>query len=114
MDGVVLYKVRNKMFNLFLTCAYITNAEGDKLCKVKHVGLRNMILEDYPDKIELNFASYGCWDIIKNGVKIGTFNRSFTVVRDAYELDIADSEDVAFFVALVIAIDNMKDKDTNR
>ena len=53
------------------------------------------------------------YDIFKNGETVGAIKRNMDFMRDSFVLEINDNEDVAFFVALVIAIDNIRDKDRN-
>ena len=45
-----------------------------------------------------------------NGETVGATRRRVDLLRDSFELEIKDDEDVPFFVALIIAIDNMRDK----
>lgn len=111
MDGEKLYKVRNKWFNFFFNKAYIYDAEGEKLAKVTNDGITGFKLVDYPDNITISRGIKRKREIYKNGECIGMVYPNFTFVRDAYTLEINDNEDIAFFVALVIAVDNIRDKD---
>lgn len=111
MDGNVLYTVRNKLFNFFFAKAYIYDAEGRRIAKVTHDGLLGFKLVGFEDDVRLSRSFGLSKDILKNGEVIGKMSYQITVVRDAFELEINDKEDVPFFVALVIAIDNMRDKD---
>ena len=47
--------------------------------------------------------------IIKNEQLVATINREFTIVNDAFSLE-ADEKDIAFYTAIVIALDNIVDK----
>ena len=47
--------------------------------------------------------------IMKNDEPVATITREFTLVEDAFTLE-ADEKDIAFYTALVIAFDNLKDK----
>lgn len=47
--------------------------------------------------------------ITRNGKPVGTINREFTVINDTFVLE-ADEADMPFMIALIIAIDNIRDK----
>ena len=111
MQGETLYKVRNKWFNFFFNKAYILDAENVKVAKVTNDGILGFKLADYPDNIVVSRGLKWKREISKNGVCIGSVARDFDFFRDAYVLEINDDEDIPLFVALVIAIDNIRDKD---
>lgn len=46
------------------------------------------------------------YEITRNGLYFGSVHKKWLSWGDSYELDIPNNEDVAFFCALVIAIDN--------
>lgn len=114
MQGEKLYKVRNKWFNFFFNKAYIYDAEGEKIAKLTNDGITGLKLVDYPDNINIARGAFKLKrEICKNGECVGYVTRDFSFFRDSFTLDINDNEDIAFFVALVIAIDNIRDKDRN-
>ena len=49
------------------------------------------------------------YHIVLNGKEIGHISRRISL-RDSFVLDINDDVDIPFFVALVIAIDNIRDR----
>lgn len=51
--------------------------------------------------------------IIKNGAYLGSVSKKWLSWGDSYELDIPNTEDAAFVVALVIAIDNCIHNESN-
>ena len=64
----------------------------------------------YKDEIKIQGKFFGrTTQILKNGEIVGTITRQITIVNDAFELE-TNEEDLAFLVALVIAIDNITDK----
>ena len=111
MEGETLYKVRNKWFNFFFNKAYIYDAENEKVAKVTNDGLLGLKIVDYPDNIVVKRGFKWKREIYKNGECIGSVARNADFFRDAFTLEINDNEDIPFFVALVIAIDNIRDKD---
>ena len=111
MQGETLYKVRNKWFNFFFNKAYIYDSEGEKVGKLTNDGITGLKLVDYTDNITVSRGLKLKREIYKNGECVGYITRNLTLVRDAFTLEINDNEDIPFFVALVIAIDNVRDKD---
>lgn len=111
MQGNTLYKVRNKWFNFIFNKAYIYNSEGDKVAKVTNDGLFGFKLVEYPDNVVVQRGIKLKREIYKNGECVGYVARNIDLFRDAFTLEIKDTEDIPFFVALVIAIDNIRDKD---
>ncbi|MBQ9485325.1 MAG: LURP-one-related family protein [Clostridia bacterium] len=111
MNGETLYKVRNKWFNFIFNKAYIMDVEGNKIAKVTNDGLFGLKVVDYPDNIVIKGGIKWRREITKNGELVGAITRNFAVMRDAFTLEINDNEDIPFFVALVIAMDNIRDKD---
>lgn len=115
VDGKLLYKVRNKWFNLFTHSAYIYDGEGEKVAKVKRkFGFKNVfVVEGYSDEISVegDFLSWTL-DVYRNGEQIGTVRREFALT-DSFVLETETEDDAAFMVALVIAIDNIGDKMAN-
>ena len=109
MDGKTLYQVRNKWFTILFPKAYILDAEGNKIAKVRNDGILGFRLEGFKDEITVSRGVTFTREIFKNGKKIGETKRNIDVLRDSFTLEIDDGEDIPFFVALVIAIDNIRD-----
>ena len=111
MNGNKLYVVKNKLFTFFKKSCYICNAEGHKIARVNNgdFNFKNKyIVMNYQDEIELE----GLWrnmTIKKNGESVGKISRDITFIRDAFTLETTDEENVAFYVALCIAVDNITD-----
>ncbi len=113
LEGNVLYKVRNKWFNWFIHKAFIYDKDNNKIATVKDKWFnikQEYFVLGYKDEIKIGgkFFSLTC-QILKNGEVIGTIRREINFIRDSFELDAKD-EDMEFLVALVIALDNIKDK----
>lgn len=106
-----LYKVRNKWFNFINERAYVYEGRT-KIAKVKHplFSGKKFVLEGYSDEIMIDgeFMSPKS-TIMKNGEPVGIINREFSVVNDTFALE-AEEDNIAFMIALVIAIDNIYDK----
>lgn len=113
MDGNVLYKVRNKWFNFLFNKAYILDSDGQKVGKVTNDGMLGFKIVDYTDNVVVQHSAVWVREIYKNGELIGTTTRNFDLWRDSFTLDIKDDEDIPFYIALVIALDNIRDKDRN-
>lgn len=114
-SGNLLYTVRNKWINFFSRSAYVRDAHGNRIAKVKRkFGFRNdIIVEGYKDEISIQ-GEFLSWtlDIFRNGEQIGTIRRTFDLL-DSFVLETGTEDDAAFMVALVIAIDNIFDNMSN-
>lgn len=113
MQGELLYTIRNKFWNIFSNKVYIKNSQGDRVATIKKNkwswNKNYKILNTEDDlKIEGKFFSLES-QIIKNEQLVATINRQFTIVTDAFSLE-ADEKDIAFYTAIVIALDNIVDK----
>lgn len=113
MEGNRLYTVRNKYFHLFTRKALIYDAEGKKLLKLVQkffsVGPK-FYTRYYPDELYFD-GSFGGFNytVSRNGKEIASIHHPFTVMVDKFQVDIAEGEDPAFLVALIIAVDNIID-----
>lgn len=111
-EGNLLYKVRNKLMNFITHSAYIYDADGTKVARVKRkFGFRNVyVVEGYQDEItvEGDFLSWTL-EVYRNGAMVGTIER-YIAWNDAFVLETDTEDDAAFMVALVIAIDNISDE----
>lgn len=114
-DKKVLYIVRNKWFNFFSRSAYIYDGEKTKVAKVKNPPFTNRyVVQGYKDEIEVKGDFFAVnSSIIRNGETMGTIKKDFTFLYDSFQLE-ASEEDLPLMVALVIAVDNIMDKRTNK
>lgn len=114
MNGNVLYTVRNKMIRFFSHSVIIYDGDKNKIARVKHpaFSVKKFIVEGYKDEITINgeFLSRRS-EIVRNGKTIGTIDREFTIMTDAFCLE-GDEADIPFLIALVIGIDNIYDRIT--
>lgn len=49
---------------------------------------------------------------MKNGEKIGSITTQFFAMSDTFNVELNDNEDPAFITALIIAMDNVRDRAT--
>ena len=109
-EGEILYYVKNKLINFFTRTSYVLNSDKQKLAKVKNRMFKSGFdVIGYKDIIKIDGFSLSGYSIIKNDEKIGTVKRPIISVTDEFEVDLNEGEDMAFIVALVIAIDNVVD-----
>ena len=114
-NGNLLYIVRNKFWNFWTRSAYILDANKQKLCRVKNRGFSTGYdVVGFADEISLDGWTFGGYSIVKNGEKIGTVTTNIVSLADNFQVEINDSEDAGFIVALIIAIDNVRDNSTKR
>lgn len=114
MEGNLLYTVKNKLIKWFMNSCYIYDSEGNKVARIKQkfkLFKKEFTLKGYADEIEIkgDFIQH-CLDIYKNGEKIGEAGKKFFALVDSFRLDCYKDEDAPLLVALVIAIDNINDK----
>lgn len=109
--GNRLYKVRNKFWHWFSHSAYVYDAHGTKLAKVKHpfFSIKKFIVQGFKNEIMIDgdFFSFKS-TIMKDGQPAGVITRNLTLVTDVFDLE-ADEKEMPFMIALVIAIDNICD-----
>lgn len=117
-DGNLLYKVRDKFWRFLARSAFVYDAEGRKIAKVKekYFSLRGVYLvHGYKDEISVEGQFFtGSPRIFRNGREIGTlrFDIDFAAafgIADSFVLE-AEKEDIPFLTALVVAIDNIRDR----
>ena len=115
VDGQLLFTVRNKFWTLFARKALVYDEKGELVSTVRRkifsLHDRYFITSKYGE-IEIK-GNILCFDyhISLNGKEIGHISRMISL-RDYFVLDISDDYDIPFFVALVIAIDNITDRRT--
>ncbi len=106
------YIVRNKFWKFIHTTSYIFDPYKNLVAKISNndFDFRNKFtLKEGEDDVEIvgNFRNF---DIFKNDKQIGKISSDFTIVRDAFTVEVFDEEEAAFLVALTICIDNIRDK----
>ena len=117
LQGNIKYIVRNKFWKLFSYQAFIMDKD-EKI--IAHVKRKAFSLHDHyslklenGDEIILrgNILGYD-YHISKNGKEVGHVSRKISL-RDSFVLDLDDDQDPMFFVALLIAMDNITDEMAN-
>ena len=117
LDGNVVYIVRNKFWKLFAYQAYIMD-KNEKI--IAHVKRKVFSLHDHyslktEDGREIilrgNILGYD-YHITVDGKEVGHVSRKISL-RDSFVLDLDDDQDPMFFVALLIAMDNITDEMAN-
>lgn len=116
LQGNTLYMVRNKFWKFFTKTIYIYE-QGQKVAQLKSKqtwGKKTFVIEGYNDDIVIQGRSYfdEGLSIIRNGEKIGSIKKNFTIIRDSFILE-AEEADLPFLVAIVIALDNFADDFAN-
>ena len=117
LNDETLYIVRNKFWSLFGRKAFIMDKDGNIITTVRRkiFSLHDRyFIESSRGAMEIkgNILQFD-YHITVDGREIGHIARRISL-RDSFVLDIPDDEDAAYFVALVIAIDNITDrKDRN-
>lgn len=108
LEGEELFFIKQKLMS-FLPQYEIY--KGEHLCAVIHKQLTF-----FTPKLDIS-SEYGRFEVVGDffgmdfkilldGELFGSINKQWLTWGDAYELDIADGQDVAFFCCLVIAIDH--------
>jgi len=117
MNNNLLFIVKNKLWNFWNKRAFIFNGSKEKIAVLKYQPLNfktPYILEGYKEEIALtgNFAQRDLQVRTEEKV-LGTIKRDLTFVRDAFTLE-AEEKDLAFLVAVTIAIDNIIDAERKK
>ena len=113
LEGRQLYTIRNKLFSLLGRTAFVLDEGNHVVATVrkKLISLHDKyFVESSIGQMEIigNILGYD-YHIIVDGKEVGHIARKISL-RDSFVLDIDDSFDHRFFVALVIAIDNVTDR----
>ncbi len=112
-DDKLLYIVRNRFFNCFFNKSYVYDNSGKKIATVrknKWSFSRNYQILDTDEPMEISGKFFSLTSkILRSGEEVGVIRRDFTLIRDSFRLE-ADERDIPFMTALVIALDNIKDK----
>lgn len=113
LEGRQLYTIRNKFFSFLGRTAFVLDEGNHVVATVrkKLISLHDKyFVESSIGQMEIigNILGYD-YHIIVDGKEVGHITRKISL-RDSFVLDIDDSFDHRFFVALVIAIDNVTDR----
>ena len=118
LDKTPLFKVRNKFWHILLPKVFIMDGEGNKILMVKKKKLfsfRNDFVILPMNGSDLNITINGDligrhYDILDNGVPVAHVRRNFNLIKDSFWLETEYDDKAAFYVAIVIALDNYFDK----
>ncbi len=118
LDKKPLFKVRNKFWHLLLPKVFIMDAEGKKILMVKKkkfFSLRQNFVILPMNGSDLNITIDGDligrhYDILDNGVPVAHVRRNFNLIKDSFWMETEYDDKAAFYVAIVIALDNYFDK----
>ncbi len=117
LEGNTLYFVKNKIFTWLNKKVFIYDGEGELLGSIKRFNLsasNRYELEGFADELNIDGEWFDISNpIMKNGVQVGLIERQFISITDTFTLNTDDTENLAFYVALVIAIDNIRDERRN-
>ena len=113
LNGNTLYVVRNKFWTLFARKAFVYNAQGEVVARIRRkifsMHDRYFIQSSLGEmEIKGNILLHD-YHITLNGKEIGHIARKISL-RDSYVLRLDDDQELAFFVSLCIAIDNITDQ----
>ena len=116
LDGNTKYIVRNKFWRLFAYKALICDPEGTELVRIRRkiFSLHDRYMVTTPGhdiEVKGNILGFD-YHIIVDGKEVGHVSRKISL-RDSFVLDIDDHYDYWFYVAFVIAIDNITDQRRN-
>ena len=114
LEGHKLFVVKNQFFSWLRHVAYIFNADGEKIGTIKKKKLSvtsRFETEDFEDDIKITgkFLHVNL-DVTKDDKHVATIIRRFSFIVDKFELQTDDVENLPFYVAIVIALDNIADK----
>lgn len=114
LEGNTLYTIRNKFWHFFMKSAFIYDKDKNLVCQVKRkFSIKSKFRILRTDKnYEINGTVFG-WNfqILKDGVVWGIVSRNLAWT-DCFSLTAPD-EDILFASALVIAMDNIIDRERN-
>ena len=113
LDRETKFIVRNKFWRLFAYRAYVETPDKEKVARIRRKIFsfhdRYFIKSTLGDlEIKGNILGYD-YHIYLNGEEVGHIARKISL-RDSYVLHLEDGCDPMFYLALVIAIDNITDQ----
>lgn len=116
MDGNLCYVVRDKFWKFLKTSTFIYDAEGNKIAQLSNHDWdfkNKFVLTGGADDITISGNLFQFpnlkLQVTKNDKMIGEIIKEFNVFKDTYRVNVEDTEEAAFMVALVISIDNIFD-----
>ena len=113
MQGNLLYTVRNKFWTFFVKKALVYDKDGNLVAKIRKKFWSvhdRYFVESSLGEMEITGNILGFnYQIKLNGKEIGHVARKISL-RDSFVLSLEDGQDLPFFVAFVIAIDNITDQ----
>lgn len=113
-EGNLLYVVCNKLWNFFDKRAYIYNADGEKVLTLLKKGFKienKFHAEEYINgnlTIEGKLFRFG-YEIIENEQNIAQIRQKLRLMANEFILATDNTDRLPFLIALVIAMDNIKD-----
>ncbi len=109
----LLYTIRNKFWHFFVNKVFVYDANNNKiatLVKNKFSINKNFEIQTETGLIEIKGEFFKRnSQILKDGVQIGIVHDDFNFIADTFTLE-AEEQDIPFLVALVVALDNLRDK----
>ena len=113
MDGNKYYSIGNTLFfNFIRDAAFVYDSKGKKILKIKEkIGLGYEIKTKDGSEMSVDGEIFKRdSNLMKDGKVIAKIVVQNTIIRDAYEIDVLDETDVPFIIAIVTAIDNIRDQ----
>ncbi len=113
LEGETKFIVRNKFWRLFAYRAYVMTPDKHKVARIRRKIFsfhdRYFIQSDIGDlEVKGNILLHD-YHIYLNGEEVGHIARKISL-RDSYVLHLEEGIDPEFYLALVIAIDNITDQ----
>ena len=113
LQGNLIYTVRNKFWAFFVKKAMMYDKDGNQVAFIRRKFFSvhdRYFIECKLGQLEITGNILGFnYRIMLDGKEIGHVARKISL-RDSFVLSIEDGQELAFFVALVIAIDNITDQ----
>ena len=111
--GRKCYIIKNKLFTLFNKVTVIYDSRGKYFGKIKRLNIsaaNRYKVEGFGCNLNINGGFFDLKNpIIRNGVQVGVIERKVVSLTDTFILDVDDIENLSLYVAIVIAIDNIRD-----
>ena len=114
LAGNTVFTIRNKWFRFLFNSAIIKDAQGNKMKLKSKMSFKTYYVltgAGYNYSIGKNPDGYGL-AIFKEEQVIATFNKHGSgFVNDRFNVDYFNESDLPMVVAIIIAFDNIRDKD---
>lgn len=113
MNGETKFMVRNKFWRLFAYKALVYDPNGEEVAsisrKVFSMHDKYLVTSKFGNlEIKGDIFTFN-YKINLNGKEVGSISRKFSL-RDSFVLHLENDENAAFYLALVIAVDNITDQ----